>query len=156
MAPSYPTREDIKSLFANLSNGNAEAFYSRVSPDVEWDVLGHHPLAGHFTTLEDWKRGALGPINAVLREPLQLQVRNIVGGGTEEWAVVELFANGICKNGGPDTTTLYRAYADAFSQGMEYPQQYSWVMRFDNKGTIVQVRAYLDSALVQKAIDQNS
>ncbi|GAB7350926.1 hypothetical protein MBLNU459_g1437t1 [Dothideomycetes sp. NU459] len=138
MAPSYPTREDIKSLFANLSNGNAEAFYSRVSPDVEWDVLGHHPLAGHFTTLEDWKRGALGPINAVLREPLQLQVRNIVGGGTEEWAVVELFANGICKN------------------GMEYPQQYSWVMRFDNKGTIVQVRAYLDSALVQKAIDQNS
>lgn len=41
-------------------------------------------------------------------------------------------------------------------KGMQYPQRYSWVMRFDDKGIIVQVRAYLDSALVQRAIDQNS
>ena len=39
---------------------------------------------------------------------------------------------------------------------MEYPQRYCWVMRFDDKGIIVKVRAYLDSALVQKALDQNN
>ena len=61
---------------------------------------------------------------------------------------------------------------------MEYPQRYSWVMRFDENNIIVevgllhmrsvftgtlrvadrspQVRAYLDSAMVQKAVDSNS
>ena len=38
---------------------------------------------------------------------------------------------------------------------MDYPQRYAWVMRFDEHGIIVQVRAYLDSALVQNAVDQN-
>lgn len=39
--------------------------------------------------------------------------------------------------------------------GMPYPQRYAWVMRFDERGVIVQVRAYLDSALVQKAVESN-
>lgn len=95
----YPDKAAIQTLFANLASGNADAFFSRVSPDVEWDVLGTHPCAGHFTNLADWKAGALGPINKVLREPLALKVRNVVGGGDEEWAVVELFADATCKDG---------------------------------------------------------
>lgn len=69
---------------------------------------------------------------------------------------VELKADAVCKN------------------GMPYPQRYAWAMRFDQKGIIVQaslgctvhaliaadfcpkVRAYLDSALVQKAVDENT
>jgi ketosteroid isomerase-like protein len=39
---------------------------------------------------------------------------------------------------------------------MPYPQRYAWLLRFDEKGIIVQARAYLDSALVQKAVDGNS
>lgn len=60
-------------------------------------VPGDHYAAGHFTTLDDWKKGALGCINKVLREPLQLRIHNIVGGG-QEWATVELMADAICKN----------------------------------------------------------
>ncbi|KAI7209612.1 hypothetical protein KC333_g8637, partial [Hortaea werneckii] len=86
-----------------------------------------------------WKKGALGTVNRILRDPLALQVINVVGGGgDQEWALVELKADAVCKN------------------GMPYPQRYAWVMRFDENGTIVQVRAYLDSALVQKAVDSNS
>lgn len=40
--------------------------------------------------------------------------------------------------------------------GMQYPQRYAWVMRFDENGIIVQVRAYLDTQLVQKAMDGNT
>ena len=65
--------------------------------------------------------------------------------------------------------------------GMDYKQGYAWIMRFDESGTIVQVRvptyrrslhlllpsgpllivalqvrAYLDSAMVQKAVDTNT
>ena len=39
-------------------------------------------------------------INAVLKEPLKLSVLNVVGGGEQAWAVVELEAKGgVLKNG---------------------------------------------------------
>ena len=70
-----------------------------------------------------WKKNALGTINAVLKEPLKLRVRNVVGGGDQAWAVLELEANGVCKN------------------GMEYPQRYSWWLHFDDKGVVYEVRS---------------
>ncbi|KAK6443306.1 hypothetical protein LTR95_000132 [Oleoguttula sp. CCFEE 5521] len=138
MSSSYPSIDEIKQLCSHLGTNDTSPFFDRVSPNVEWDVLGTHPAAGHFTTLSDWKKGALGVINDVLKEPLKLSVVNVAGGGDQAWAVVELEAASVCKN------------------GMPYNQRYAWVMRFDDGGVIVQVRAYLDSALVQKAVDQNS
>ncbi|KAK0272638.1 hypothetical protein LTR91_017865 [Friedmanniomyces endolithicus] len=133
-----PSRADIEGLCSHLATPDQSPFFNRVSLDVVWDVMGTHPAAGHFTSLESWKKGALGVINERLQQPLALKVVNVVGGGADQdWATVELEANGVCKN------------------GMSYPQRYAWVMRFDESGTIVQVRAYLDSALVQKAVDQN-
>ncbi|KAK5738652.1 hypothetical protein LTR17_005784 [Elasticomyces elasticus] len=132
-----PSRSEIEKLASHLAASDPSPFFERVSPNVVWDVMGTHPAAGHFTSLESWKKGALGVINERLKEPLKLKVVNVLGGGDQDWATVELEANSVCKN------------------GMEYPQRYAWVMRFDENGTIVQVRAYLDSALVQKAVDQN-
>jgi len=48
---------------------------------------------------ESWKEGALGVIQKVLREPLAFKVINVVGGGDQDWALVELEANAVCKNG---------------------------------------------------------
>ncbi|KAK3716368.1 hypothetical protein LTR37_006518 [Vermiconidia calcicola] len=137
MAP-YPSRTDIELLASSLGTSDPSPFFDRVSPNVVWDVMGTHPAAGHFTSLDDWKKGALGKINAVLKEPLSLRVKNVVGGGDQAWAVLELEANGVCKN------------------GMDYPQRYSWWLHFDDKGIVYEARAYLDSALVQKAVDSNT
>lgn len=38
-------------------------------------------------------------MNKVLQAPLQLKVVNVAGGGEQDWAVVELEANAVCKNG---------------------------------------------------------
>jgi uncharacterized protein len=38
--------------------------------------------------------------------------------------------------------------------GEPFDNTYCWIVRFSN-GTIVEVRAYLDSALVQRLIDEN-
>jgi ketosteroid isomerase-like protein len=38
--------------------------------------------------------------------------------------------------------------------GTPFRNRYCWICRFDH-GKIVEVRAYLDSALVQKLIDEN-
>ncbi|EME49837.1 hypothetical protein DOTSEDRAFT_20246 [Dothistroma septosporum NZE10] len=133
----YPSKAEIQERAASLATDDNTPFFSRVSPNVVWDVMGTHPAAGRFTNLEDWKKGALGVVNKILSEPLKLKVVNVVGGG-DEWATLELEANATCKN------------------GMAYPQRYAWVLRFDEDGTVVQARAYLDSALVQKAVDGNS
>lgn len=49
--------------------------------------------------VDAWKKGALGVVNAVLKEPLALEVVNVFGGGDQEWATVELKADSICLNG---------------------------------------------------------
>lgn len=120
MAP-YPTKSEIEELCSHLSTSNPAPFFDHVSPNVVWDVMGTHPAAGHFTDLESWKKSALGTVNKCLSKPLQLQVRNVCGGGEQEWACVELMADSVAKN------------------GMDYRQRYSWVMRFDKQGTIVEV-----------------
>ncbi len=38
-------------------------------------------------------------INAVLKEPLKLELLNVFGGGDQEWATIELKAESVCKNG---------------------------------------------------------
>ena len=50
---------------------------------------------------------------------------------------MELIANAECKN------------------GLDFDNTYAWVLRFNEEGKVVQVRAYLDSALVQQAIVEN-
>ncbi len=34
-----------------------------------------------------------------MKNPVQLKVRSVIGGGDEEWAVVELIFDSTCKNG---------------------------------------------------------
>lgn len=98
MAP-YPTKAEIEQLCSALASSDTSPFFSRVAPDVTWDVMGTHPAAGHFTSLQAWKDAALGTIQKVLKEPIALKPTNVVGGGDQEWAAVELEANAVCKNG---------------------------------------------------------
>ncbi|KAI5370322.1 putative NTF2-like domain superfamily protein [Septoria linicola] len=137
MAP-YPSAAEIRRFASSLATSDPSPFFDKVASDVDWEVMGTHPAAGRFKSLDAWKKGALEVINVVLREPLKLEVVNVFGGGDSEWATIELKADSVCKN------------------GMPYPQRYAWLIRFDKSGTIVQAKAYLDSALVQKAIDTNS
>lgn len=90
---------------------------------------------------EDWKKGALGVANAFLAEPLKLSVVNVAGGGEQDWAVVELKADSVCKNGKPEILGLVcgAALSGRRLSGMPYNQRYAWVMRFDTHGIIVQV-----------------
>ena len=41
------------------------------------------------------------------------------------------------------------------SLGLAFDNTYAWVCRFDQPGKIVEVRAYLDSELVKRAIEEN-
>jgi uncharacterized protein len=70
----------------------------------------------------------------VLPGGAQLHVTGVITSG--DWAVVELQAMATAKN------------------GLRFDNRYCWVIRFAG-GKIVEVRAYLDSALVQRLFDEN-
>jgi hypothetical protein len=61
--------------------------------------MGHHPLAGHYTSKVTFVRAMFARLAAIVREPLRLVLENVVGGGHEDRALVELRAIAVCKNG---------------------------------------------------------
>ena len=64
----------------------------------------------------------------------ELHVEHVLVSG--DWAVVELHSDATAKN------------------GLRFDNRYCWMCRFVN-GTIVEVRAYLDSALVARLFEEN-
>ena len=124
----------VRSLFANLENRRTDAFFDHVAENVTWTVMGTHPLAGTYHTKDDFLAHTFARLNKPLKEGVILRVTNLLVDG--DTAVVELQSLSTALNGKPFNNT------------------YCWIVRFSN-GTIVEVRAYLDSALVQQLIDEN-
>jgi ketosteroid isomerase-like protein len=124
----------VKSLFANLEDGKSGAFFEHVADDVNWTVMGTHPLAGSYHTKANFLAHTFARLDKILKEGVVLRVTNILVDGDS--AAVELESLSTALNGKPFDNT------------------YCWMVHFSH-GTIVEVRAYLDSALVQRLIDEN-
>ena len=124
----------VRSLFANLENGRTDVFFDHVAEDVNWTVMGAHPLAGTYRTKDDFLAHTFARLNKLLKEGVVLRVTNLLV--DRDTAAVELQSLSTALNGKP------------------FNNRYCWIVRFSN-GTIVEVRAYLDSALVQQLIDEN-
>lgn len=99
MSNPYPSREETSHIFAALATGKYEDFFAHVVDDVDWLVMGHHPLAGQYNNKADFQKRTFGRLAAIMQEPVKLEVRTVIGGGDEEWTVVELIAKSTCKNG---------------------------------------------------------
>ena len=124
----------MRSLFANLGQGKSDAFFGCVADDVDWTVMGAHPLAGSYRTKSDFLAHTFARFNKILKEGVVLRVTNVLVDGDS--AAVEMKSLSTALNGKP------------------FDNRYCWIVRF-SEGTIVEVRAYLDSALVQRLIDEN-
>jgi ketosteroid isomerase-like protein len=124
----------IREIFKNLESGDGAAFFAHVAEDVDWIVQGTHPLAGHYRSKSDFLAHTFQKLAKVLPQGTQLHVTNVLVSG--DWAIVELASLATAKN------------------GLRFDNKYCWVIRFAG-GKIVEVRAYLDSAMVQRLFDQN-
>jgi len=101
-------------------------------------------LGGTYNTAQSFRDATLARLAPIMdpATPLRMNVRNIIGGGEgEEWCTVEMENEGLCKN------------------GMSYGQRYAWCVRWakeeGKEWRIVQVRAYLDSALLREVVLEN-
>ena len=124
----------VHQIFKHLESGDGRGFFDHVADDVDWIVEGTHPLAGHYHSKADFVAHTFEKLAKVLPQGTQLHVEHALVSG--DWAVVELRSDATAKN------------------GLRFDNRYCWVCRFIN-GTVVEVRAYLDSALVARLFDEN-
>jgi len=128
------TVKQVENLFNFLRTGENAQFFEQVADDVNWRVMGTHPLAGVYQSKEEFIRNTFQRLNKLLKEGVILKVNNIIV--QDDTAVVEMESLSTALNSKPFNNT------------------YCWVVNFKNS-IIVEVRAYVDSALVQKVIDEN-
>ena len=128
------TLSQVRDIFTTLVVGNGGTFFSHVADNVDWTVEGTHPLAGHYQSKADFLSHTFEKLAKVLPQGTQLQVEHTLVSG--DWAVVEL-----------------RSLASA-QNGLRFDNRYCWVCRF-SADKIVEVRAYLDSALVARLFEEN-
>jgi uncharacterized protein len=124
----------VSEIFKNLESGDGKEFFDYVSDNVDWIVEGTHPLAGHYHSKADFLAGTFEKLAKVLPKGAELHTEHVLVSG--DWAVVELHSLATAKN------------------GMRFDNRYCWVCRFVN-GTIVEVRAYLDSVMVARLFEEN-
>jgi hypothetical protein len=124
----------VREIFRNLESGDGKGFFDHVADGVDWIVEGTHPLAGHYRSKADFLEHTFEKLAKVLPKGTQLNVEHALVSG--DWAVVELRSDATAKN------------------GLRFDNRYCWICRFVN-GTIVEVRAYLDSALVARLFEEN-
>jgi uncharacterized protein len=130
------TVDYVTRLFENLSNGKTNAFFDRVVDDVHWTVMGTHPLAGVYNSKADFLNHTFERLDKILKGgSVVMKLDHIYV--SDDTAIVEMTST--------STTAL---------SGRPYAQKFCWVTRFVD-GLIVEVRAYLDSVLVQQVIDEN-
>src|SRR5215212_4057770 len=71
----------VKSLFDNLEDGESSAFFEHVADDVNWTVMGTHPLAGTYQTKADFLAHTFARLDEILKEGVVLRVTNILVDG---------------------------------------------------------------------------
>ncbi len=123
----------IRQIFKALETGDGAAFYAHVADDVDWTVMGTHPLAGRYRSKAAYAT-TFAKLGKVSPQGAQLHVEHVLV--KDDQAVVEL-----------------RSLATAIN-GLRFDNHYCMVLEFDGE-TIVRGRSYVDSALVARLFQEN-
>ena len=124
----------VRKIFAGLEHGDGAGFFSHVADDVDWIVMGTHPLAGHYTSKSDFIAGTFAKLGKVLPNGAQLHVDGLFI--DNDTAIVELHSEATAKN------------------GLRFDNHYCWICYLQNE-TITRVRAYLNSVMVARLFAEN-
>ncbi|SEQ52593.1 hypothetical protein SAMN05216548_105124 [Faunimonas pinastri] len=128
------TRERVREIFSGLEQGNGDAFFAHVADDVDWRVMGTHPLAGQYHDRDEFRARTFARIAKALTGPPEMRVGAILIDGDRAAVELRLEAEG--------------------RNGLRFDNRYCWIVRFRGE-EIVEVRAYLDSALVRDLLGGN-
>ena len=126
----------VRQHFAALAGQHPDEFWSKVSPSVDWTVMGSHALSGRYQSLDAFRRSTFARLEPRMQDGIALSMTQVIVDESNQ-ACVELSVDSTQKSGKP------------------FHNRYAWVVRYDDSGVIDQVRAYLDGHLVDQAIHEN-
>ena len=128
------TTDYVRKIFKGLETGDGAAFFTHVADDVDWTVMGTHPLAGRYRSKADFIARTFAKLGQVLPQGAQLHLENLIV--KDDQAVVEFHSLATARN------------------GLRFDNRYCWILFFE-ADKIVRIRAYLDSALVTQLFKEN-
>ena len=120
-------KEIIRSMFAELSKGNADAFLSILADDVNFTLIGSTKFSGVFKGKAEFIEKVLVPLGTQLENGLTMHVDNLIAEGDK-----------VVMQGRGESTT---------KSGQAYNNTYAQVFRLEN-GKVQHVTEYLDTELV--------
>ena len=120
-------KEIIRTMFAELSKGNAEAFLGTLADDVCFTLIGSTQFSGVFNGKQEFIEKVLAPLGAQLEGGLVMHVDNLIAEGDL-----------VVMQGRGESTT---------KSGQAYNNTYAQVFRLAN-GKVQEVTEYLDTELV--------
>jgi len=82
------TPDFVREIFKGLEEGDGAAFFTHVADDVDWTVMGTHPLAGRYRSKADFIAGTFTKLGQVLPQGTQLHLQYLIVKGDQ--AVAEL------------------------------------------------------------------
>ena len=120
-------KEIIRTMFAELSKGNAEAFLGTLADDVRFALIGSTKFSGVFNGKQEFIEKVLAPLGAQLEGGIAMNVDNLIAEGDH-----------VVMQGRGESTT---------KSGKVYNNTYAQVFRLAN-GKVQEVTEYLDTELV--------
>ena len=89
--------ERVRETFKGLETVDGAAFFQHVAEDVDWMVMGTHPLAGHYLSKQAFREGTFAKLGQVLKGGAQLHIEHLTV--TVNQAIVELHSLATARNG---------------------------------------------------------
>lgn len=98
----YASQPYIYSQYKAWSNDHTY-IASILVPDVDFTIVGHHPVSGHYHDFKHFYANAFWRIGTCIAETypelFKIELLNIHGGCEEEWSVQEVKFSGRANNG---------------------------------------------------------
>lgn len=133
LTPTARNQAIVRQAFEKWQGG-ANIFAGLIAPDVRWTIHGSGPVAGTYTSLQDFTERASAPLISRLATPLVPVVHDI-------WAVRDFV---IIRFDASATTT----------SGAPYANRFVWIFRMKG-GVVTEAEAFLDLAAYQEVVDNN-
>jgi uncharacterized protein len=105
------TPDYVRKIFKGLENGDGTAVFAHVADDIDWTVMGTHPLAGRYRSKADFIAGTFTKLGHVLPQGAQLRLEYLIVKGDQ--AVVELHSLATARN------------------GMRFDNRHCWILFFE-------------------------
>jgi ketosteroid isomerase-like protein len=74
------TSDRVRKVFKGLESGDGAAFFEHVADDVDWIVMGTHPLAGHSLSDKAFIDNMFFRLSPMLPQGAQLHNESITTG----------------------------------------------------------------------------